>query len=175
MAHVLSRLLAFGLTTSLVFGTAGSVDGAESPYWLQFGKPARTCETSDKPFKVQGASWGVLASGVILCHKTETSYVYDIQFLNVFIDVADKQAITRDELTFDWCGLALFKPSAAGDDVDWLYEHSVPIKGTLRRESTGRIVFGRLSFEVPKDAANAATNMLFYITFQGPMVVIGVV
>ena len=175
MAHTSSRLRALGLAALLATAAASSSSAADTPYWLQFGKPAHTCEGGDQPFKVQGASWGVLASGVLLCHKTESTYVYELQFLNVFIDVADKQSITRDTLTFDWCGLALFRPNAAGDDVDWLYEHTLPIKGSLQRDATGRIVFGNLSFEVSKAAATSATNMLFYITFQGPMVVIGVV
>ena len=152
-----------------------SIAAEPTPYWLQFGKPARTCPSGETPFKVQGASWGVIASGIVVCRQTSSSYIYSLLFINVFIDPADKQAITRDVLNFDWCGLALFSPNATGDDIDWRYEKAVPIKGSLRKDATGKIVFGNVSFEVRREEADAATNMLFYLTFQGPLVVIGAV
>lgn len=176
-----ARLVWFGVSLLLGASLAGAAPIAagavEAPYWLQFGKPAQTCPGSggETPFKVQGASWGVLASGVVVCRETGDSYVYDIQFLNVLVDPLDKKLITRDALDFDWCGLALFRPSPQGTDIDWLYDHSVPIKGELRKNSTGRIVFGNISFTVPKAKADAATNMIFYITFDGPLVVINAV
>ena len=174
-ARLFLRIAALFGAAVFVPGSIGSTAAAPTPYWLQFGKPARTCPSGETPFKVQGASWGVIASGIAVCRRTSTSYIYTLLFINVFIDPTDKQSITRDVLNFDWCGLALYRPNPAGDEIEWRYEKAVPIKGALRKDATGKIVFGNVSFEVPREDADAATNMLFYMTFQGPLVVIGAV
>lgn len=174
---VRSRSARRGLASAAcLLALLGTMPGraAETPYWLQFGKPTQTCPGGgETPFKVQGASWGVMASGVVLCHEEGGSFVYDLRFLNVRVDPSDKEMLTRARLDFDWFGLAMFRPK--GQDIDWLYDRSLPVKGSLRRDSTGRIVFGNLSFAVPKAEASAATNMIFYLSFSGPLVVIGAV
>ena len=168
-------VVAMAASAILLAGPGESI-GAETDYWLQFGKPAHTCTAGETPFKVQGASWGVLASGIVMCRPIQRPPMSTrCFFLNVFVDPTDKNAISRDVLDFDWCGMALYRPSRDGYDVDWLYERSMPIKGSLRKDSTGKIVFGNIVFEVPRADADSATNMLFYLTFMGPMVVIGAV
>jgi hypothetical protein len=163
--------LAFALT----LGPGAHGEGPDPTYWLQFGKTARLCPGSkdDSPSKIEGATWGILASGVILCRDTGPSYAITVDYLNVAIDPAERTLIKRDVVAFDWLGLALYRPGGAGA-IDWLFDHSVPVKGELRRDASGRIVFGHITFTVPKGPPEQATNMLFYLTFDGPLVALHV-
>lgn len=142
-------------------------------YWLDFGKTVAVCPgaKSDVPTKVEGASWGILASGVVLCQDRGNAYVFTVDYLNVAIDPADRDLIKRDVVGFDWLGLALYRP-ASGREVTWLYDQAMPVKGELKRDATRHLVFGKLSYTVPKAEAGQATNMLFFLTFNGPVVAI---
>ena len=156
----------------LVFGPPQArADEKDLPYWLGFGHTVSLCPgaKTDTPFKIEGASWGVLASGVMLCRDVGDSYVLTLDYLNAAIDPADRGLIKREIVSFDWFGLALYRPGAA-KDVAWLFDQSRPIKGDLRKDSTKRLVFGKLTFTVPKSEAEQASNMLFYLTFDGPLV-----
>lgn len=162
------------LALALLLGPEARGDG-DIAYWLNFGKTPRLCPGShgDSPFKVEGASWGILASGVILCRDLGAAYAISVDYLNVAIDPVDRALIKRDVVGFDWLGLALYRPGTGGE-IDWLFDRSMPIKGELRRDASGRIVFGKINFEVPKQQADRATNMLFYLTFDGPLVALNV-
>lgn len=168
--------LAAGYLACLCVFVAGLVwaQDANPGYWLRFGKTMDLCPGAKDsvPVKVEGASWGILASGVVLCEDRGDAYVLTLDYLNVAIDPAERHLIKRDVVAFDWFGLALYRPASNG--VDWLYDASRPLKGDLRRDATERIVFGKLNYEVPKSQAAKATNMLFYLTFDGPLVAIHV-
>ena len=146
-------------------------DEPDPAYWLDFGHTVSLCPgaKTDTPFKIEGASWGVLASGVVLCRDAGDSYVFTLDYLNAAIDPADRGLIKRDVVSFDWFGLALYRPGSA-KQVTWLFDQPRPIKGDLRKDSTRRLVFGKLTFTVPKSEAEQASNMLFYLTFDGPLV-----
>lgn len=162
-------------TTLMLHGTALG-DTPDIGYWLKYGKPPHLCPGAQEatPAKIEGAAWGVLASGVILCRDVGDAYSFTINYLNVAIDPDDHAMLKRDTLSFDWIGLALYKAAAGRDGVDWLFDQSRPLKGELRLTSPGRIVFGEITFEVPKGEADRAANMLFYLTFHGPMVALHV-
>lgn len=159
------------LLAALAAAWPGGSAAADTPFWLTRGKTVEACAgQSGEPFKVQGTSWGVLVSGLLTCKDAGDVFSYHIEFLNVLIDPSERQKVTRDSMEFDWCGLALYGPAAGGEGIDWIYEKALPIRGVLRRDSTKKITFGNLTFTVPKSDVKRATNMVFFVTFHGPMV-----
>jgi hypothetical protein len=167
---------AAAIATALMLHCAALGDTPDIGYWLKYGKPARLCPGAHEatPAKIEGAAWGVLASGVILCRDAGDAYSFTINYLNVAIDPDHHEMLRRDTLSFDWIGLAFYKAAADRDGIDWLFDQSRPLKGELRLTSPGRIVFGNITFDVPKREADRATNTLFYLTFHGPVVAIHV-
>jgi hypothetical protein len=170
------RVGAAALATSLMLHGTALGDTPDIGYWLKYGKPPRLCPGAHEatPLKIEGAAWGVLASGVILCKDAGDAYSFTISYLNVAIDPDHHEMLKRDTLRFDWIGLALYKAEAKHDGIDWLFDQSRPLKGELQLTSSRRIVFGSITFDVPKREANRAANMLFYLTFHGPVVAIHV-
>jgi hypothetical protein len=167
---------AAALATVLMLHSTALGDTPDSEYWLKYGKPPRLCPGAHEatPAKIEGAAWGVLASGIILCRDVGDAYSFTINYLNVAIDPDHHEMLKRDTLRFDWIGLAFYKAAADRDSIDWLFDQSRPLKGELRLTSPGRIVFGNITFDVPKREADRAANMLFYLTFHGPVVALHV-
>ena len=185
MSRSVDGRVRWGLRAGLpVLALALAWSGAPAPgaepagpdYWLAYGKPVRLCPGAREPVpaKVEGQSWGVLAGGALLCRDEGDAYVLTLDYLNVSVDPAGRAALPRDAVAFDWLGLSLYRPARQGGGVDWLLDAALPVKGTLDRRATGRIVFGHLAFRVPKDTAREATNMLLYLTLGSPLVALHV-
>lgn len=144
-------------------------------YWLQFGRSVRLCPGArePEPIKIVGEAWGVLASGVLLCQDEGATYRFSLDYLNVSMDPPRRGELKRDVAAFDWIGLSFYR-GGSGTGVTWLHDVAQPVRGELRQDATSRTVFGRLAFEVPKQAAAQASNMLLYLTFGTPMVALHV-
>jgi hypothetical protein len=177
-----SRRWPGGLFAALLAGAAPSAPhaashapGSDQGYWLSFGKPARLCPRDREltPAKIVGEAWNILASGVVLCRDDGQNYTLSVEYLNVRVDPTGGGTLRPDTARFDWLGLALYRPDPQGA-TEWLFDAAHPLRGELSRDSAGRIVFGRITFRVPKDRAEQATNMLFYLTFGTRLVAINV-
>ncbi|MFB0493664.1 hypothetical protein ABIE45_006320 [Methylobacterium sp. OAE515] len=150
-------------------------DLADRGYWLAFGTPAQFCAhaRAQVPIKSLGASWGMRASGVVMCRDAGRSYTFSVAYMNVRIDPLERAKLAAEEAHFDWLGLALYRSDGHGG-TDWLFDVARPVSGRLRRDDTERIVFGRISFRVPKTRSRLATNMLFYLAFGQKLIAIRV-
>lgn len=143
----------------------------ELSYWLKLGRGRQKIEcpgaTAASPFKVSNdaGSWTRI-TGVVTCQDSGNSYVYDIQFLDVEINPAQRANIGRDSLIFDWAGLVVYGPDGKAG-VNWLYDEALPIRGSLSKQGNEKIYFGKLRFSVPKERLARADHFAFYLTAQG--------
>ncbi len=145
---------------------------AAKSYWLNAGENVVTCPGSTAGETLKAAVTNRFApftiNGFVRCTEDGDAFRYDISFLNVAVNPTQRASLDRDEFVFDWLGLALYRPSARGEEqIEWLYDEARPVQGTLARRDTRKLIFGNISFRVPKAAAERATNMTFYLTSEG--------
>ncbi len=164
------RLAACVLAAGLALA-AGTAHAARS-YWLNSGQNVITCAGNSRgetlKAGVTSRTASLLINGFILCKDEGDAYRYEVSFLNVAINPGQRGSLDREDYAFDWLGLALYKPAPEGEErIEWLFDEARPIAGRLQRSDTRKLVFGNLSFRVPKAAADRATNMTFYITAEG--------
>jgi hypothetical protein len=157
-------VIAVALTSDFVLAQSGQ-------YWLDRGKNLVVkCPgaTDGEAFKVANAArqWGDI-HGVLMCVDAGANYRYELQYFKFQINPEMRDAINRQQLSFEWVGLSLYKPAASGGSIDWLYEESLPIQGVLKKTDTKALAFGNLRFVVPKNVVDHATNFLFYVTSEG--------
>lgn len=169
--------ICLALAAALTSSAAAGADEGQPDFWLGFGRNAALCagRGEPSPVKIAGASWGVLASGAARCQDEGDAYVVTVDYLNVSMDPSDGGA-TREtgELHFDWLGLSLYRPAERGRKVDWLFDDARPVKATLRQDDPDRVVLGKIAFRVPKQRADRASNLLFYLTFNNLVVAVHV-
>ena len=160
----------FGLMgVALTFAVAAF--GQEQSYWLQQGgKRIEKCpgEGSGRHLKAanRDGQW-ILITGDVICKDGGDHYTYYVNHLAVEINSQARERVERDQLHFDWIGLAVYRPEGSGKTINWLYDDSFPLSGSLSKDSTDRIYFGRITFDVPRDAVEKATNLQFYLTSEG--------
>ena len=147
---------------------------AQAPsYWLrQGGGVVGACagNAQGEPLQIANKRPGwVLITGVVTCRDEGNNYSFELNFLRVEVNPGQRTSINRDQLDFDWIGLAVFRPQGNGAQVQWLYDEALPVEGTLEKSSQEKIYFGNLKFTVPKSAIGQATNFLFYMTSHGPL------
>ncbi|MER8937880.1 hypothetical protein NKH82_00010 [Mesorhizobium sp. M0915] len=156
-----------GLTISV----ATPAFSQEKSYWLRNGATKiGSCagNTDGKPLRVvnKDGQW-VLLTGVIICKDVGSAYSYKLKFLRVQINPASRDRINRDNLNFDWLGLAVYGPDKAGRKINWMFDENRPLRGTLKKDSNANIYFGELEFQVAKATISKATNFTFYLTSEG--------
>jgi hypothetical protein len=156
---------------SVIFPIASAF--AEESYWLQKGgqKIGKCASSSDGvPLQIaSNASQWILVTGVLTCKAVGLSYLFELNWLRVEINPARRDDIVRDALNFDWIGLAVYKPEHGGETIQWLYDEAFPIRGTLKKDDTKKIYFGRVTFVVSKADIATATRFTLYITSEGPL------
>jgi hypothetical protein len=162
---------AISIASSQPFIRSFAFGEASKSYWLNQGGTrieACTGNNQGKPLKVanKDGAW-ILLTGEVICKDTGDSYSYEVTHLSVEINPSARSRIERNQLSFDWLGLAIFRPQGSGETINWLYDDSLPIRGTLKKMDTNRIYFGNLNFKVPKTAIEKATNCLFYVLSEG--------
>ena len=149
----------------------------EEAYWLTHGSDVPvTCEgaSEPQPVKLSGAaSDEFLVTALAKCTDLGDTYRISLDFLRI-----DKQSwpgiLRRDAVTFNWVGLAIYKPaSPTRDRIEWLYDEAVPIRGTLSKTSRDPLYFSAIAFDVPKASADAATYFTFYLTWDAWMTPFG--
>jgi hypothetical protein len=165
--------LSWALATSLLIAPA--INANELSYWLRSDKGGLivdTCSGDTQGRELRAANrdgkW-ILISGVIVCRDTGNTYSYEIKYLNVSINPARRDDISRAALDFDWLGMAVFRPKGQGESIEWLYDEALPIRGALSNASDGSVYFGNRTFSIAKDKMQKATHLLFYITAEGPV------
>lgn len=155
--------LALILTPSQAFAQSGA-------YWLSRGKHVVKCPgvSAPEPFKLANATdqWGDIY-GVLRCSDEGSNYRFEIEYIKFQVNPARREAINRQQLKFDWIGLAIYRPDGSGQGVSWLYDEAKPIQGMLNKSDAKPIIFGNLAFVVPKLVLDRAENFVFYVTTQG--------
>lgn len=159
--------------------SGSSVSAAdEKSYWLTNGySKTVACPGSrdGKPLRVvnKDGQW-VLITGVVLCRDSGNTYSYEVRFLGVQVNPGARLRINRNQLAFDWIGLAIYQPAINDRKVKWLYDENRPLEGMLNRSGNETIYFGGMTFTVEKAAVNAATHFTFYMTSEGVLYTFGV-
>ena len=150
---------------------AGPASAQTQPYWLDRGKEVVKCpgETAGDPNKLANAAgqWGDI-QGLLNCVDDGTNYRYELQWLRYRHNPEALPRINRNQIKFDWIGLAVYRasPSAPGG-IEWLYEDAFPVAGVLDKTDGSPRFFGNLKFSVPKQTVDRGTNFVFYLTAQG--------
>ena len=170
------------LAASLAVAAPGSGEAQRRAYWLT--KPGTTnvapCpgNSAGEPLKVgrdfvqekEDASdddrW-LFVDGLVTCRDEGAHYAYSVEFLHVGVNPAEREALQREALAFDWIGLAAYRGATQDRAIEWLADEALPVAGSLRRDATRPITFGDLTFRVPKRAVEQATHLTFYITAEG--------
>lgn len=154
-----------------VVTSAAAVAAGGWDYWMDQGAgKVVKCDGNTNGALVKLANkdgqW-IYVDGIASCKDSGSDYVFDIKFLKVSVNSARKDDVERDAINFDWLGLAVYKANPAQQHIDWLYDDAKPIQGSLAKQSTQPIYFGKLQFVVPKDRVRDATRFTFYLTAQG--------
>ncbi|NEJ98823.1 hypothetical protein [Rhizobium ruizarguesonis] len=155
----------------VAFSAAIPAFSQEKPYWLRNGATKiGSCagNTDGKPLRVvnKDGQW-VLLTGVVICKDVGSAYSYKLKFLRVQINPASRDRINRDNLNFDWLGLAVYGPDKTGRKINWMFDENRSLRGTLKKDSSSTIYFGGLEFRVDKAVFSKATNFTFYLTSEG--------
>lgn len=171
LSHRLRRLCAVVLSAVPVLAAPGWGQSSKS-YWLNYGTNVVGCEgvREGETLKagVTNRTASLLINGLVDCRDTGSAYRFRFAFLNVAINPTQRGSIKREELNFDWLGLAVYRPAARGDaEIEWLYDEALPIQGRLAATGERKLVFGNLEFVVDKAVMSRATNMTFYLTAEG--------
>jgi hypothetical protein len=155
------------VTGLLALGSAGPLS-AES-YNLQFGKVVKTCPGERRTFKVSSpeppgtASYSI--AGYVDCADLGNAYSYTIRFLNV-VYIASVHPASSGSALFYQLGFALYRPSSDPDFIDWISDDAQPIDGQIQLGASDmKLTFAGSRFVIPKENAERATNMTFYISF----------
>jgi hypothetical protein len=156
------------VTGLLALGNAGPLS-AES-YNLQFGKVVKTCPGERRTFKVSSheppGTAAISIAGYVDCADLGNAYSYTIRFLNVVYIASVRRGSGSNR--FYQLGFALYRPSNDPDFIDWISDDAEPIDGQIQLGSSDvKLTFAGSRFVVPKENAERATNMTFYIS-NGP-------
>lgn len=137
-------------------------------YWLRYGKPVIKCASkqADQSRVVNGSGAWIDIHGIVNCTDDGTNYVYEIEYIKCQISPEKRHEVPRQQIKFDWIGLAVYKPDSSGA-IEWLYDEVKPIDGTLQKTDTAPIAFGKIRFSVPKAIVERSENFAFYVTSQG--------
>jgi hypothetical protein len=151
----------------LALGSAGPLS-AES-YNLQFGKVVKTCPGERRTFKVSSheppETTSYTIAGYVDCADLGNAYSYTIRFINV-VFIASFHPGSGSSRIYQ-LGLALYRPSNDPDFIDWISDDAQPIDGQIQISRDMKLTFAGSRFVVPKENAERATNMTFYIS-NGP-------
>jgi hypothetical protein len=172
-AKWLGVIAAAALLLSVLMPTAAF---AEWDYWITNGasKVAKCPGPNGSYVKLANADgkW-VYIDGIATCKDAGANYVFDIKFLKVSINGTRSADIVRDPISFDWLGLAIYRPKPGQQRIEWLYDEAKPIQGSLRNRPDQKVYFGNLQFVVPKAATDQATRFSFYLMAKGIPFVFG--
>ncbi|MGU3480146.1 hypothetical protein [Methylobacterium sp. D48H] len=150
---------------------SSAIAADDEGYWLQQGgMKVKTCVGAREELALKVANGGnawVLITGQVGCIDAGDVFRYRIKHLSVQINPSSRARIVREKLNFDWIGLALYRPRSGASGIEWLFDNSLPIDGSLEKSSDGIIYFGNVEFDVPKSASNQAARLLFYMTSEG--------
>ena len=160
------------------FFLSDSLFAQERAYWLANGGTLKgSCNGSPDGVPLRAANGGaqwILITAVITCRDLGTEYSYEIDHLAVQVNPKARERISRDNLNFDWVGLAVYGPQGNGETISWMYDEALALHGSIAKSSNGKIVFGRLKFPALKKAElDRATNFTLYMVAEGAIFAFG--
>jgi len=165
-----------GFLTTVCF--PDSLFAQERAYWLANGGTVKgSCDGSRDGIPLRAANGGVqwiLITAVITCRDLGTDYSYEIDHLTIQVNPKARERISRENLNFDWVGLAVYRPQGNGEAISWTYDEALGIHGSLPKSSNGKIVFGHLKFPaLSKAELDRATNFTLYMISEGAVFAFG--
>jgi hypothetical protein len=169
----------FALTgTALLLLLFGPAQAQQRSYWLTNASTlVASCPGKPDGEALRAANgnnaW-VLITASVTCKDAGDGYVFSIDYMSVQVNPSNRSRVERDPMIFDWIALAIFQPKGSGETINWLYDHALPINGSLSKDSREKIYFGNLTFpKIAKADLDKAKNFTFYLTSQGVPFVFG--